>query len=1273
MKYLLLIIALWLISGSALIAQQLPDLILNEIMSSNSATIADEDGDFEDWIELYNAGTSAVDLEGYGLSDNYAQPFKWVLPAVTLGAGELLIVWASGKNRVAPDAPLHTNYGISAAGEEVLLTHPDGTRLDSLPAIAIPTDVSIGRKPDGTSDWYFFSTPTPGYRNSDTAFLGQTPPSVWSHRAGFYSNPIELTITHPDSLARIYYTTDGSTPTLTSNLFLESLSISDRSSEPNVISMIRTTNNVPEGSHRRDWYPPADVIRKATTIRTKTIIPGHLPTYETNTFFVYPNGAQTFGIPVFSLVTDADNLFDDEIGIYVPGNTSVIGDEETGNYQQRGPEWERPISMELFIDGETVLKQNAGLRIHGGWTRRQPLKSLRLYARNEYGDSYFRYPLFEHRPHEEYRRFILRAGGSEWRYTYFRDAAAHELARFMNFDVQAYRPSIVFINGEFWGLSNIRERIDEHYIQMVYGIDLDNIDLLSRSRTVELGDRVHYDALVNFATNRDMTDPANLAEIITYFDLDNFLDFYTLQIYCANTDWPSNNQRFWRTRTEYDPYAPPGHDGRFRWMLYDADRCLGYRTNWNHDMIEHLYDDRHATRLIRGLFNSPEFRIDFINKINDHLNTTFVKDRVIQVVDSLKAGVEPYMPEHISRWGQPESMSIWENNVETMREFAELRPGYLREMLANYFDTGHLTDLEFDVNYTHKGYIKINSTPIINTHPGVPEQPYPWTGTYFSAVPITIHAKEKPGYQFVGWSGDIDSQEPVITITPTQSKNITAMFEIRKEEQARELIHLWDFNELPSGNLTEVSADFSVLAGAVITYEGTGVGYMDRVRPGTAQNNPRDGEPGYALRVRNPSNEKELIFRTQSTGFDNIAFSYSVNRTNNGADRQALYYQTNPDSAWIRVGDPYTVVALADSFEIRNVVLRDVKAYNNPNLKFRIRFGGQHASGSSGNNRFDNIQLSGSRIQGSSLPPGITETLPFIHIVSGEESNNLDLSKYFSASNGVSLAYSAESSNPALIQVSVNGNELNIIGTRPGDATITVSASDGIHVPVSGSFRVLAYPKAHRVTEGRYELSRFDPDLPDFSYPENMLFLQSDVNDPGIDAELLYPYSIPHNDYAETDFPVGFPYNNSSRTRINGLNEDGIGFINTGRGRDLGAALLALNTEGAEQVEVQWLAGTNRVNNRKYGLRLQYRSSLDAPFKDLIVDGQAFEYHSSDIEGDTLQFGPISLPEELHDLPYLQLLWRYYYISGSGSRAKIRLDDIIVRESTETSTIRTTA
>ncbi|MCH8569414.1 MAG: SdiA-regulated domain-containing protein [Balneolales bacterium] len=204
-----------------------------------------------------------------------------------------------------------------------------------------------------------------------------------------------------------------------------------------------------------------------------------------------------------------------------------------------------------------------------------------------------------------------------------------------------------------------------------------------------------------------------------------------------------------------------------------------------------------------------------------------------------------------------------------------------------------------------------------------------------------------------------------------------------------------------------------------------------------------------------------------------------------------------------------------------------------------------------------------------------------------------------------------------------------------------------------------------------YEFNFWSPDEPDFSYPPNMVFQMSNMNDPQLRDEMTEPYYVPHDDYSSDDAgTIGFPYNNTRRTRINGLGEDGISFINTARERDLGAAVLALDTEGIERAEVSWTAGTITPNNRAYAIRMQYRAGLSGAFLDLLADGQPVEYIRSTQAGHEQQFSGILLPEELLDLPYLQLRWKFYYTgqqTGGSGRDELRLDNIKIEAVPSTS------
>ncbi|TVQ03117.1 MAG: lamin tail domain-containing protein, partial [Balneolaceae bacterium] len=192
LSFVIVAVLLCSLISDGLYAQQ---VVLNEIMASNNSIIADEDGDYEDWIEIHNYSDSAVSLAGYGLSDDYDNPFRWMFPEITIQPGEFLLVWASNKDRADPAAPLHTNFAIASAGEEILLTAADSTRIDELPLTEIPTDMSIGRQPDGTGEWVYFEEPTPGAANTTQGISGLLEPPVFSHSPGFYTEPFELEIT----------------------------------------------------------------------------------------------------------------------------------------------------------------------------------------------------------------------------------------------------------------------------------------------------------------------------------------------------------------------------------------------------------------------------------------------------------------------------------------------------------------------------------------------------------------------------------------------------------------------------------------------------------------------------------------------------------------------------------------------------------------------------------------------------------------------------------------------------------------------------------------------------------------------------------------------------------------------------------------------------------------------------------------------------------------------------------------------------------------------
>jgi hypothetical protein len=691
---------------------------LNEIMASNSDTAADADGDYSDWIELFNWGGLPVSLAGYGLSDDPKRPYRWLFPALTLQPGQHLLVWASGKDRGLADSELHTNFRLSAAGEAVLLTSAEGERIDELSPRPIPTGSSVGRQPDGIGEWFYFTRPTPAAANSGTAYEGWLAPPVFSRPAGFHPSAFDLHLSAQEGAA-IVYTLDGSEPdpssigvvsyqvmndypsgpllprSYSTSRYEAPIPVASRIGEPNGISEITTAFN---GFFRpgTEWEAPDGEVFKATVVRARAVQPGWVPSpVATHTYFIGPAAAQRHTLPVLTVATTEQGLFDYEQGIYVPGKTfadwrrprptAVANGSTPANYLRRGRDWELPAHISLFESGGVLgFSQNAGIRIHGGWGRANRQKALRVYFRNEYDhEGTLAYPLIPGHQKRggggelaQYKRFLLNASGQDNGLTLFRDAMAQSLIAHTGIDTQAYRPVVVYLNGEYWGIHNLRERYDRHYVATHYHLDPDDVVILERNAAVvdgEPGDELHFTQLRAYAERGaaagTINRPDALQTIEAGMDLDNFIHHFAAQIYYANIDWPAGNLRWWRHKGEPDPNRH-GHDGRWRWMLYDTDHGFGLFVTegwggWNidhrHDTVAHALSQGNliwsnplwATSLFRSLLANEAFRHRFVNTFADHLNSSFQPQRVVARIDEMQAALAADYPEHSRRWNQP--------------------------------------------------------------------------------------------------------------------------------------------------------------------------------------------------------------------------------------------------------------------------------------------------------------------------------------------------------------------------------------------------------------------------------------------------------------------------------------------------------------------------------------------------------------------------------------------------------------------------------------------
>ncbi|NOJ95950.1 hypothetical protein HMI51_23820 [Corallococcus coralloides] len=508
-------------------------------------------------------------------------------------------------------------------------------------------------------------------------------------RPGLYQQETLLALPTAPGV-RTYFTRDGSTPTPESSRYTAPIALLARSTPPVRWSFVPTTK--PDAEEALRWVAPLEAPPQVAVVRYRQFA-GAEPVgpVRTRTFVI---GRGPYSLPVLSLVTDAANFFDPVTGIYVPGLAAEARPEDpfAANYLQNGKEWERPVHVEWFeTAGQRVFAQDAGVRIHGTGSAVMPQKSLRLYAKEDYGPKTFAGPVFPGSPVTEFTRMIVRTSGQDQGITKLRDCVLQGLLAETRLALQACRPTLVFLNGEYWGLHELRERLDEYYLASHYGVDRKKAVILEGSGTLDVGeegDAQPYQELVDYVATHDLAVPEHDSWVRARMDVEDFIEYQVAQLYLGNTDWPENNVKFWRLRTKkLEPDAPLGHDGRWRWLVYDLDFALA--AGPEQDSLGRVLDAQSgvgawSTLLLRGLLQSPEFKARFVERFLWHTEHTFAEERVTAALDAAAEALALEMPEQVARWSQPASVEAWRANLESFRETLRQRPAFMRQLLEQH-------------------------------------------------------------------------------------------------------------------------------------------------------------------------------------------------------------------------------------------------------------------------------------------------------------------------------------------------------------------------------------------------------------------------------------------------------------------------------------------------------------------------------------------------------------------------------------------------------------
>lgn len=611
----------------------------------------------------------------------------------------------------------HTSFKISSEGDELYLSNEKGEVVDSVFIPALRPDHSYGRNSNHILS--YFSTPTPGIKNGESVIEAVATGAMHTTPGGFYDKAVTVSLAK-ESGCEIYYTLDGSVPTK-------------------------------ESRHYKEPF----ILHQTSVLRTATFKDGALAGAITSeTYFINEESS----MPIVSLIVDPEEMFDSISGIYMPGpNASETFPHFGGNF------WDKDLMIDAhmeFYENKKVkgFERPLGLKIHGGWSRGAGKKSLALMFKEQYG-SYLEYPLFPEYPNaRKFKSLILRMGGDHCTDVMIYDVFNSYLMKGRGIDYQKARSAKLFINGNYWGLYNIREKLNEHYFTTNYGLEGDEINLVKDGGQVQQGSVTDYVKMINFLRNNDLDDSLSYEYLKTCMDVHNYIDYMATQIFIVNNDWPANNIKWWKS-------THPG--GKWRWVIYDTDgaglddenyvetNMMEYATN--EDKSIDFPNGADFTYLFRKLLESDEFKQDFINRTMTLLNTNFHPESYKAKLDHLLSFIGDEYKRDFERWHL--DITQWSAKVSNMRAFAERRPDVVRKNIQEFFSFSDPVSITLS---TEKGQILINKLSAGST----------LKGFYYPDITLKVSLTDTTG--FSQWSdGNINH---IRTVTPNDGLQLKAQF-----------------------------------------------------------------------------------------------------------------------------------------------------------------------------------------------------------------------------------------------------------------------------------------------------------------------------------------------------------------------------------------------------------------------------------------------------------------------------------------------------------------
>ena len=682
------------------------DICLNEILSSGYTYVVSTSGrptdvDLGAWVELYNSSDTAVDLTGYALSDRLTDNSKWVFPDGTIIAakgylivymeGSLPLEWQDAEDVTPEQKAMTLSFGVSGAGETLCLFDAEKNLIDKVDVPVSRAGISYGR--DESGEWVLFNSPTMNLKNEGYSKVGYCDTPTFSQDSGIYGSAQQVTITVPEGC---YVTYTIYTPNIAEANYsdVEANKLGTQTCYDPTVDSTRyvegTAISINSNTVLRARAFSEDGSRYYSDIASNTyVIVGAVGTIE----------AHNTSLPVVFLVTDPYNLWSENTGIYIKSDSYDEDTQLGANYNQSGREWERSTHFTYLSAGgsEVLHEQDLMIRIFGAYSRMRSQKGFALVARKGYGASSIDYPFFSNRPFDSYESLVLRASAQDNINSRIRDVLVSGLLDDNDIDlaVQAYVQCIVYLNGEYWGVYNLREKVSKFYIAQHYSVnDPDTITVLVGNGTLVTGDasaKADYDALISYCKERncDLSNSSDYNYVCSKVDVENYALYCAMEIAVGNTD--TGNIKWWRSTEK---------DNKWRWIVYDFcwamnrndDKEIAYTTGYRRNFFwkyfnpaGHGVNKGFSTVLSRSLLSNNEFVEIFLEACATMVNDVYSTENIRAKVDVLQDNIRDEMTNwDFPRWSL--NYKSWLTQCDVIREYADKYPDYFLKYVKEYIN-----------------------------------------------------------------------------------------------------------------------------------------------------------------------------------------------------------------------------------------------------------------------------------------------------------------------------------------------------------------------------------------------------------------------------------------------------------------------------------------------------------------------------------------------------------------------------------------------------------